>query len=277
MRTSEVSDCECIEGDLPMNADEDKSFEGKVAVVTGAARGLGKRVAEAFVRAGCGVALVGRNAEALQRVASELGENAVAFPTDISDPDAVRQTFAAISQCFGGVDFLINNAAVGHLQTIEEADDQLLQEEVGANLLGPIYCMRAAIPLMRSRGGGGIVNVTSESVSRPYPFLTVYAATKSAIETLSAGLRTELRGQGIRITVLRSGRMSESGFNCNWPEDQRARYREIVKTEGYHASSGEPISPQITARAILDVLSLPREANIDLLELRSSGEEGAAR
>ena len=59
----------------------------------------------------------------------------------------------------------------------------------------PIYCMRAAIPLMKARGGGGIVNVTSESVNRPYPFLTVYAATKSAMETLSAGLRTELRGQ----------------------------------------------------------------------------------
>jgi meso-butanediol dehydrogenase / (S,S)-butanediol dehydrogenase / diacetyl reductase len=255
-----------------MNSDQQKRFQEKLAVVTGASRGLGKRIAEAFVREGCRVALLGRNADALLAAASEIGSMAAVFPTDISDPAAVRQTFDAIGQRFGGVDFLINNAALGHLQTVEEADDHLLQEEIGANLLGPIYCMRSAIPLMRLRGGGHIVNVTSESVNMPYPFLTVYAATKSAMETLSAGLRTELRGQGIRITVLRSGRMSESGFNRDWPEDRRARYRQIVKAEGYHAASGEPISPQITARAVMDLLSLPREANVDLLELRSSGE-----
>jgi meso-butanediol dehydrogenase/(S,S)-butanediol dehydrogenase/diacetyl reductase len=242
-----------------MSADQLKRFRGKVAVVTGAARGLGKRIAEAFVNEGGSVAILGRNVAALEGAAAELGAMAVALPTDISDPSAVRRSFDAIHQRFGGVDFLVNNAAIGHLQTIEEADDQLLQQEVGA------------IPLMKARGAGGIVNVTSESVNRPYPFLTVYAATKSAMETLSAGLRTELRGQGIRITVLRSGRMSESGFNRDWPEERRARYREIVKAEGYHASSGEPISPQITARAVMDVLALPREANIDLLELRSSG------
>ncbi|MGF7136087.1 meso-butanediol dehydrogenase/(S,S)-butanediol dehydrogenase/diacetyl reductase [Paraburkholderia sp. EB58] len=254
-----------------MSTDQLKRFRDKVAVVTGAARGLGKRIAEAFVSEGGSVAMMGRNVAALEAAAAELGAMAVALPTDISDPSAVRRSFDAIHQRFGGVDFLVNNAAIGHLQTIEEAEDQLLQQEVGANLLGPIYCIRAAIPLMKARGAGGIVNVTSESVNRPYPFLTVYAATKSAMETLSAGLRTELRGQGIRITVLRSGRMSESGFNRDWPEERRARYREIVKAEGYHASSGEPISPQITARAVMDVLALPREANIDLLELRSSG------
>ena len=246
-------------------------FSGKVAVVTGAARGLGRRIAEAFVDEGCAVALLGRNAASLQNVAADLGELAKPFPTDISDSRRVKETFEAIGASLGGVDFLVNNAAIGHLQTIEEADDALLQEEIGANLLGPIYCMRAAIASMSARGGGHIVNVTSESVHRPYPFLTVYAATKSAIETLSAGLRVELRGQGIRVTVLRAGRMSESGFNSGWPEERRARYRELVKAEGYHAASGEPISPQITARAVMDALSLPRDANVDLLELRPSG------
>jgi meso-butanediol dehydrogenase / (S,S)-butanediol dehydrogenase / diacetyl reductase len=240
-----------------MSTDESRRFTGHVAVITGAARGLGKRIAEAFVNEGGCVAMLGRDAASLELAAAELGATAMPFPTDISDPAAVRRAFDAIGARFGGVDFLVNNAALGHLQTIEEADDRLLQEEVGANLLGPIYCIRAAIPLMKARGGGGIVNVTSESVNRPYPFLTVYAATKSAMETLSAGLRTE--------------RMSESGVNRDWPEERRARYREVVKAEGYHASSGEPISPQITARAVMDVLGLPREANIDLLELRSSG------
>jgi meso-butanediol dehydrogenase / (S,S)-butanediol dehydrogenase / diacetyl reductase len=247
-----------------------QSFKDKVAVVTGASRGLGKRICEALAREGACVAMLSRNAETLDLAAAGIGPAAAAFPTDIADPAAVTERFTAIVRRFGGVDILVNNAALGHLQSIEESDDGLLQEEVATNLLGPIYCMRAAIPLMRARGGGDIVNITSESIRQPYPFLTVYAATKSAVETLSAGLRTELRGENIRISVVRSGRLAESGFNRDWPETRRARYREIVQKQGYYAASGEPISPQITAQAIVELLRLPRAANMDLLELRPS-------
>jgi NAD(P)-dependent dehydrogenase (short-subunit alcohol dehydrogenase family) len=248
----------------------EQEFQGKVAVITGASRGLGKRICEAFARDGIRVALLSRNAATLAAAAAEIGPSACAFPTDIGDPAAVSKTFTAIVQRFGGVDILVNNAALGHLQSIEESDDRLLQEEIATNLLGPIYCMRSAIPLMRARGGGDIVNITSESTRTPYPFLTVYAATKSAVETLSAGLRTELRGENIRISVLRSGRLAESGFNRDWPEARRARYREIVQQQGYYAASGDPISPQITAQAIVELIRLPRTANVDLMELRPS-------
>jgi meso-butanediol dehydrogenase / (S,S)-butanediol dehydrogenase / diacetyl reductase len=159
---------------------------------------------------------------------------------------------------------------VGHLQPIEEADDALLQEEIATNLLGPIYCIRSVIPRMRNRGGGDIVNITSESVRMPYPFLTVYAAAKSAIETLSLGLRTELRSANIRVSVLRSGRLAESAFNRHWPEERRQRYREIVLQEGYYARSGDPISPDITAQAIVDLVCLPRQAHVPLIELCAS-------
>ena len=252
-------------------SDETKCrMEDKVAVVTGASRGLGKRVGQAFAKEGIRVALLARNPAALNAAAQEIGPLAKAFPTDISDPAAVRETFGAIVRHFHGVDILVNNAALGHLQSIEESDDRLLQEEISTNLLGAIYCIRSAIPLMRARGAGDIVNITSESTRTPYPFLTVYAATKSAIETLSAGLRTELRGENIRITVLRSGRLSESGFNRDWPEERRERYRAIVQRDGYHAASGEPISPRITAQAIVELIRLPRAANVDLMELRPS-------
>jgi meso-butanediol dehydrogenase / (S,S)-butanediol dehydrogenase / diacetyl reductase len=252
-------------------ADQEKyRIQGKVAVITGASRGLGRRIGQAFAKEGVRLALLSRNAATLGAAALEMGPLATAFPTDIADPTAVRETFAAIARQFQGVDILVNNAALGHLQSIEESNDQLLQEEVSTNLLGPIYCMRSAIPLMRARGGGDIINITSESTRAPYPFLSVYAATKSAIETLSAGLRTELRGENIRITVLRSGRLLESGFNRDWPEERRERYRAIVQREGYHAISGEPISPQITARAIVELIRLPRAANVDLMELRPS-------
>ena len=72
--------------------------------------------------------------------------------------------------------------------------------------------------------------------------------------------RTELRGENIRVTILRSGRMSESGFNRHWPEARRVRYRELVQSQGFYAQSGEPISPQIAARAIVDVIRMPLDA-----------------
>src|ERR1700732_1524017 len=253
-----------------MTTSNTPSLAGKVAVVTGASRGLGKRICEAFVRRGAQVAMLARNPEALSAAAAGLGPSARAWATDIADPKAILRSFEAIIESFGGVDILINNAAVGHLQPIEEADDALLQEEIATNLLGPIYCIRSVIPHMRNRGGGDIVNITSESVRMPYPFLTVYAAAKSAIETLSVGLRAELRGENIRVSVLRSGRLAESAFNRDWPEGRRAEYREIVQKEGYYALSGGTISPEITAQAIVDLVCLPRAARVDLLELRAS-------
>ena len=78
------------------------------------------------------------------------------------------------------------------------------------------------------------------------------------METLSAGLPAELRTDKIRVSVLRSGRLAESGFNRDWPEARRARYRGVVLKAGYYALSGEPISPQITAQAIIDLVRLPR-------------------
>lgn len=243
-------------------------LDGKVAVVTGASGGLGRRLCEAMVSAGMQVAMLSRNEHALRDLAAALGPSSQAHATDISDSKAVREAFKAIGARHGGLDVLVNNAALGHLQPIEEAEDDLLRAEVGTNLLGPIHCMREAIPLMRARGGGDIVNVTSESVRNPYPFLTVYAATKSALETLSTGMRTELRGQGIRVSVFRSGRLAESGFKRTWREDRLTRYRELVQSLGFYANSGEPIAPALAAESIMALLRLPRSANVDLIEMR---------
>jgi NAD(P)-dependent dehydrogenase (short-subunit alcohol dehydrogenase family) len=248
-----------------------RRLDGKVAAVTGAARGLGRRLCEALVREGARVAMLGRDLGALQDAARGFGAAALPLRCDVADPQQVAAAFAALAalaeRC-GGLDLLVNNAAIGQLLPVGEADPAQVEYEVKVNLLGPMHCIGAALPLMRRRGGGDVFNISSESVLRPYPMLGVYAATKSGLETLSRSQRAELRDQGIRVGVLRVGRMQESGFNRGWPPALRARYLEIVAREGFHAASGEPIRPAVVADTLIDLACLPREAQVELVELR---------
>jgi meso-butanediol dehydrogenase/(S,S)-butanediol dehydrogenase/diacetyl reductase len=241
---------------------------GKVAVITGASRGLGRSLSEAFAAEGAQVAMLARGVETLTEAAGEIGAGAIPIPCDIGDPNSVRAAFAEIVLRCGGVDILINNAAIANPRLIEEADDTLAQREVAANILGPVYCCRSAIASMRQRGGGDIINLTSESVRNPYPYLSLYAATKSALETLSIGLRTELKGSGIRVTVFRSGRVKTS-FSADWDPAMTQRARTAARETGYYTFAGEAISPEIPAKSILDLVLMDRRANVDLLELRS--------
>ena len=135
----------------------------RIVVVTGASRGMGRSISATFAAEGAKVAMLARDGEALAEAAREIGASAMPVSCDVSDPNAVRAAFAAIEATLGGIDVLINNAAVANPQLIEEADDRLAQREVAVNLLGPLYCSRAAIPSMRRSGGGDIINVSSES------------------------------------------------------------------------------------------------------------------
>jgi NAD(P)-dependent dehydrogenase (short-subunit alcohol dehydrogenase family) len=241
---------------------------GKVAVITGGSRGLGLALSRAFAGEGARVALLARNAAQLDKAAREIGPLALPVACDIADPNSVRAAFAKVTAECGGVDTLINNAAMANPRLIEEADDALAQAEVAANILGPVWCCREAIASMRERGGGDIVNVTSESVRNPYPYLGLYAATKSALETLSVALRSEVKGANIRVTIFRSGRV-KSAFSAGWDPDMKARARAAAQASGYYEFSGSPVIPEVPAKAILDLVLMDRQANVDVLELRS--------
>ena len=247
----------------------DGRLAGKTALITGASRGMGAAVAAAFAAEGAQVAMVARNATELQATATAIGTQAHPFACDVSDPQAVRGVFKAVADRFGGLDVLINNAALANPAPVEEAQDAAVQLEVAVNLLGPLYCCREAIPLMRARGGGDIINVSSESVRHPYPHLTLYAATKSALETLSHGLRNELADQHIRVTVYRSGNVRGS-FSRDWAPEARIRARAAARDQGYDAFSGAPIEPEIPAAMMINLVLMPREAQVDTIELRGA-------
>ena len=246
-------------------------LDGKVALVTGAARGLGLHFAEALVQAGARVAMVARSADLLRTEAARLGPRALAVQQDISRPEGVAAALAMTVEAFGGLDILVNNATLNYAHKVEQATNEELQAEIGVNILGVIYCMRDAIPLMKARGGGDIVNVSSESVTRPFPFLSTYAACKAAIENLTIGVREEVRADNIRVTTLRSGTVASGGAFMAGSDPQRLKeFEQACVAGGYLHEVGRPISPKVAAKALIDLIAISREAHIDLITVRAT-------
>jgi len=181
----------------------------KVIVITGAGVGLGRALARGFAEDGHQLVLLGRTASKVESAAADIGVNAVGIGCDVGDPNSVRAAFAAIAGQHGRVDVLINNAAVFEPYKIVNATDEQLQSAVNTNLLGPMLCVRSAIPLMAP--GSHIINISSEGVDVRLPHLIPYQSTKAGLEGFTRNLADELRDDGIRVTAVRCGQMYEEG------------------------------------------------------------------
>ena len=179
----------------------------KVAIVTGASRGIGAAVAERL--AGDGFTVVinysgdAKSAEALARRIEGRGGRALTAKADVSDPKAVRGMFDAAEAAFGGVDVLVNNAGIMKLAKIADSDDALFDAQIAVNLKGTFNALREAAK--RLRDGGRIVNFSTSVVGTRLETYGVYAATKAAIETMTAILSKEMRGRGITVNAVGPG------------------------------------------------------------------------
>jgi NAD(P)-dependent dehydrogenase (short-subunit alcohol dehydrogenase family) len=179
----------------------------RVAVVTGAGSGLGRVVARGLLDAGYGVALAGRRAETLDATADGHPE-ALAVPTDVTDPAAVEALFAAVSERFGRVDVLFNNAGMfGPPGTPDEIDVQGFIDTVAVNLTGAFLCARAAFAAMRAQqpSGGRIINNGSISAHTPRPGSAAYTSTKHAITGLTKSLSLDGRPYNIACSQIDIG------------------------------------------------------------------------
>jgi NAD(P)-dependent dehydrogenase (short-subunit alcohol dehydrogenase family) len=195
----------------------------KTIVITGAGDGLGRALARRFARDGETVVLLGRTLSKVQAVADEIGAPHFAVECDVGNPDSVRAAFAAIAQTHPKIDVLINNAGIFEPFTLGEVSDDQVMGQITTNLAGPIFCAREALPLLR--GGGQIINVTSEGVALKMPMLWLYAGTKAGLELVSDMWGRELESEGVRVTVVRAGQMfDETKTAPPWPQDVAIRF-----------------------------------------------------
>jgi NADP-dependent 3-hydroxy acid dehydrogenase YdfG len=230
---------------------------GRDAVVTGASRGIGLAIARALARAGARVALIARSAQTLTARAAELGGNALPVVCDLTDPAAVTRAAQGITDAFGHPpDILVNNAGTFGPRPIQAITPELFAETVRVNLIAPFLLVHAFLPAMRARGHGHIVTIGSIADRIAYPENGAYAASKFGLRGLHEVMRTELRGTGIRTTLVSPG-PTETDI---WASVQESGMRRFpTRTEMLH--------PEAVADAVLYAVTQPEAVNIDELRL----------
>jgi short-subunit dehydrogenase len=180
----------------------------RVVVITGASSGIGWATALAVARHGAHVVIAARREHRLHELAAEirrLGSAAHVFPVDLSDHAAATWLVGATVVRLGRIDVLVNNAGYGLYARAEDAHPDDVERLFAVNVLSPLAAMRAAIPTMRKQGEGHIVNVASLAAARGVPQLGAYAATKAALIRATEAVRVELRGSGVRASVVSPG------------------------------------------------------------------------
>jgi NAD(P)-dependent dehydrogenase (short-subunit alcohol dehydrogenase family) len=187
---------------------DNKTLEGRVAVVTGGSRGLGKAIAASLGSAGAAVALVARDSGALGAACEEirrLGSKVAAFPADVTDEGQVRRLEQEVLASFGQVDILVNNAGINMRKPMEEFSLEEWNNLLSTNLTSAFLMCRSFVPQMRGRGYGRILNVTSTMSHVAIPGRTAYCASKAGLLGFTKALALELASEGITVVAISPG------------------------------------------------------------------------
>lgn len=230
-------------------------LKNKVAVVTGATRGIGLAIAEALAGAGAALALGARSQSdldsAVKHISSLTKNQVIGHPVDVGSSESVEKFFSAVRNEFTGIDVLINNAGVGVFKPVSELSIEDWRTTVDTNLSGVFYCSRAALPMMKQRGGGYVINVSSLAGKNPFAGGSAYNASKFAVNGFSEAMMLDERYNGVRVSYIMPG---------------------SVDTDFGRSSRGSSwkIAPEDVAQVVLSLLAMPARTTISRVEMRPS-------
>ena len=207
----------------------------KVALVTGAARGIGLATAKRFLADNWRVVLLDIERELLDKATASLDrpDEALALHCDVADAAAVAAALEAVRKRFGRLDALINNAGVAVFAPILNTADADWNRILAVNLTGPFLCTKAAVPLMREHGGGAIVNITSISAVRASTLRSAYGTSKAGLAHLTKQLAVELASAGIRVNGVAPGPVDTAMAKAVHTADIRADYHDAIPLNRY--------------------------------------------
>ncbi|MFP4172644.1 MAG: SDR family oxidoreductase [Candidatus Hydrogenedentota bacterium] len=178
------------------------SLEDQVVMITGAGRGIGRGLAEAFANAGAHIVAVARSIPQINETAEAvraMGRRAVALPCDVTDADAIKGVVETAEKDLGPIDILINNAGYAHFQPVAGLPREEWRRTLEVNLTGPFLCIQAVLPSMIERQRGRIINISSMAGVKPYPGQSAYCASKHGLNGLTKVLAMEMREYNIGV------------------------------------------------------------------------------
>lgn len=208
-------------------------LSGKVAIVTGASRGIGQSIAETYALSGAKVVIASRKQESLDEVAASIraaGGEVLAIAAHSGDKSALHSMVDQTIHNFGRIDVLVNNAATNpHFGSLLEAEDSIWQKTIEVNLMGSVWLCQKVVPHMRQQGGGSIINLASINGIRPGAMQGVYSITKAAIISLTQTLAMELGADGIRVNAIAPGLIQTKFARALW-ENERILNQVVERT-----------------------------------------------
>ncbi len=179
------------------------SLTGKVALVTGGARGIGRAICEALAEAGAQVAVADLNEADATSTAQAIGGIAIAM--DVTNFDAISRGVQQVEDTLGGIDILVNNAGIFNMASIDKITVDDYRRQYDVNVGGTIFACQAVVPSMKKRGGGAIINFSSQAGRRGEPNITIYCSTKAAVISVTQSLAMELADDNIRVNAIAPG------------------------------------------------------------------------
>jgi NAD(P)-dependent dehydrogenase (short-subunit alcohol dehydrogenase family) len=232
-------------------------YKGKTAVITGGTKGIGRAIAEAFAREGMNVCVGARSLDEVKQTVRELesveGVSATGAACDVRASEECEALIAHAVEELGGVDVLVNNAGVGLFKPVEETTPEEFRDVLETNLFGVFYCCHAAIPEMKRRGGGYIINVSSLAGANPHPRMAAYNASKFALNGFSEALMQEVRHDNIKVSYIMPGSVNTE-FGGGEVSEERAWQ----------------LQPGDVARVVLDLLQHDERSLPSRVEIRPS-------